>query len=137
MDQPEHVVYTLRVVHKHALRGCRGQLFVSSAGVEFVPDKEVDKSKDAFAFNHGEFLHAVSGDELTVKSNARTCRFKAADTTGKDGGKDLDGDRAIEAGPGDEAHGRARPHLRRLWPVTFASGVLYSRGGQPVGWMDS
>jgi EAL domain-containing protein (putative c-di-GMP-specific phosphodiesterase class I) len=80
------VVYSLRVVHKHALRGCRGQLSVSSAGLEFVPDKEVDKSKDAFAFNHGEFLHAVSGDELTVKSNARTYRFKAADTTGKDGG---------------------------------------------------
>ena len=80
------VVYSLRVVHKHALRGCRGQLSVSSAGVEFVPDKEVDKSKDAFAFNHGEFLHAVSGDELTVKSNARTYRFKAADTTGKNDG---------------------------------------------------
>ncbi len=81
------VVYSFRVVHKHALRGCRGQLSVSSAGVAFVPDKDEDKSKDAFAFNHGEFLHAVSGDELTVKSNARTYRFRAADTTGKDDGR--------------------------------------------------
>ena len=81
------VVYSFRLVHKHALRGCRGQLSVSSAGVAFVPDKEADKSKDAFAFNHGEFLHSVSGDELTVKSNARTYRFKAADTTGKDDGR--------------------------------------------------
>ena len=53
----------------------------------FVPDKEEDKAKDAFAFNLGEFLHSVSGDELTVKSNARTYRFKAADTTGKDDGR--------------------------------------------------
>ena len=81
------VVYSFPVVHKHALRGCRGQLSVSSAGVAFFPDKEEDKSKDAFAFKYGEFLSAVSGDELTVKSNARTYRFKAADLTGKDDGR--------------------------------------------------
>jgi len=81
------VVYSFPVVHKHALRGCRGQLSVSSAGVAFVPDKEEDKSKDAFAFKHGEFLSAVSGDELTVKSNLRTYRFKAVDATGKDAGR--------------------------------------------------
>ena len=81
------VVYSFPVVHKHALRGCRGQLSVSSAGVAFVPDNEEDKSKDAFAFKYGEFLHAVSGDELTVKSNGRTYRFKAADVTGKDDGR--------------------------------------------------
>ena len=72
------------MVHKHALGGCRGQLTVSSLGVAYVPDKESDKAKDAFLFKFGEFLSAVSGDELTVKSQARTYRFKAADVRGKD-----------------------------------------------------
>lgn len=72
------------MVHKHALGGCRGQLTVSSLGVAYVPDKESDKAKDAFSFKYGEFLSAVSGDELTVKSQARTYRFKAADVRGKD-----------------------------------------------------
>ena len=79
--------YSFPVVHKHALRGCRGQLAVSSAGVAFVPDREEDKAKDGFTFKYSEFLYAVSGDELTVKSNARTYRFRAADTNGKDDGR--------------------------------------------------
>jgi hypothetical protein len=61
-------------------------LTVSSVGVAFVPDKEDDKAKDAFFFRYGEFLSAVSGDELTVKSQARTYRFKAADAGDGDEG---------------------------------------------------
>jgi EAL domain-containing protein (putative c-di-GMP-specific phosphodiesterase class I) len=81
------VEYSFPIVHRHALGGCRGQLTVSSVGVTFVPDKEDDKAKDAFFFKYGEFLSAVSGDELTVKSQARTYRFKAADAGGGDEGQ--------------------------------------------------
>jgi hypothetical protein len=81
------VVYSLPVVHKHAVRGCRGQLTVSPRGVAFVPDKEEDRVKDGFVFKYGEFLSAVSGDELTVTSQAKTYRFKAADASGKGEGR--------------------------------------------------
>ena len=80
------VEYSFPIVHRHALGGCRGQLTVSSVGVAFVPEKENDKAKDAFFFKYGEFLSAVSGDELTVKSQARSYRFKAADAGGGDEG---------------------------------------------------
>jgi hypothetical protein len=81
------VVYSLPVVHKHAVRGCRGRLTVSPRGVAFVPDKEEDRVKDGFVFKYDEFLSAVSGDELTVTSQAKTYRFKAADASGKDEGR--------------------------------------------------
>ena len=81
------VVYSLPVVHKHAVRGCRGQLTVSPRGLAFVPDKEEDRVKDGFVFKYGEFLSAVSGDELTVTSQAKTYRFKAADASGKGEGR--------------------------------------------------
>jgi diguanylate cyclase (GGDEF)-like protein len=80
-------VYSLPVVHKHAVRGCRGQLTVSPRGVAFVPDKVEDRAKDGFVLKYGEFLSAVSGDELTVTSQAKTYRFKAADASGKDEGR--------------------------------------------------
>ena len=80
----EPVGTSFPIVHKHTLRGCRGQLTVSSLGVAFVPDKAEDRAKDAFSFKYGEFLSAVSGDELTVKSQTRTYRFEAADAGGQD-----------------------------------------------------
>ena len=78
------VEYSFPLVHRHALRGCRGRLTVSSRGVAFVPDKAEDRAKDAFALKYSEFRSAVSGDELTVTSPARTYRFKAADEGSKD-----------------------------------------------------
>ena len=76
--------YTLAVVHKHALGGCEGRLTVSGSGVAFVPAKADDRAEDAFSFKHGQFLHTLSEDELTIKSRTRTYRFKAADGRSKD-----------------------------------------------------
>ena len=78
------VAYAFALVHKHALRGCKGQFTVTSRGVAFVPDNKEDRAKDSFLFPFSEFRATVSGDELTVKSRARTYRFKAADGGGKD-----------------------------------------------------
>jgi hypothetical protein len=80
------VAYSFALVHKHALRGCKGQFTVTSRGVAFVPDNQEDRAKDSFLFPFGEFRATVSGDELTVKSRARTYRFKAPDGVGKDEG---------------------------------------------------
>jgi EAL domain-containing protein (putative c-di-GMP-specific phosphodiesterase class I) len=81
------LVYSVPVVHKHALRGCRGQLTVSQRGLDFVPEQDEDKKNDAFSFKYSEFQHSFSGGELTVQSKTRTYRFKAADATGADGGR--------------------------------------------------
>ena len=70
--------------HKHALRGCEGRLTVSRSGVAFVPDKADDRADDAFSFKFGQFAHALSDDELTIKSKTRTYRFKAAGGRSKD-----------------------------------------------------
>ena len=70
--------YTLAVIHKHALRGCEGRLTVSGSGVAFLPDKAEDRADDAFSFKYGQFVHALSEDELTIKSKSKTYRFKAA-----------------------------------------------------------
>jgi hypothetical protein len=80
------VAYSFALVHKHALRGCKGQFTVTSRGVAFVPDNQEDRAKDSFLFPFSEFRATVSGDELTVKSRARTYHFKAPDGGGKDGG---------------------------------------------------
>jgi diguanylate cyclase (GGDEF)-like protein len=80
------VAYSFALVHKHALRGCRGRFTVTSRGVSFVPDNQEDRAKDGFALAFSEFLSAVSDDELTVKTQARTYRFKAPDGVGKDEG---------------------------------------------------
>ena len=80
------IVYSFALVHKHALRGCKGQFTVTSRGVAFVPDNQEDRAKDSFLFPFSEFRATVSGDELTVKSRARSYRFKAPDGVGKDEG---------------------------------------------------
>jgi diguanylate cyclase (GGDEF)-like protein/PAS domain S-box-containing protein len=80
------IAYSFALVHKHALRGCKGQFTVTSRGVAFVPDNQEDRAKDSFVFPFSEFRATVSGDELTVKSRARTYRFKAPDGVGKDEG---------------------------------------------------
>jgi diguanylate cyclase (GGDEF)-like protein/PAS domain S-box-containing protein len=78
------LTYSLAVVHRHVLGSCRGLLIVSRDGVVFVPDKEKGEVKDAFTLKYNEFLYVLSDDRLTIKSNAKTYRFKAADVTGKD-----------------------------------------------------
>ena len=57
---------------------------MSGSGVAFVPDKADDRANDAFSLKYGQFVHALSEDELTIKSNTRTYRFKAAGGSSKD-----------------------------------------------------
>jgi hypothetical protein len=80
------VAYSFALVHKHALRGCKGQFTVTSRGVAFVPDNKEDRAKDAFLLPFSAFRAAVTDDELTVKTQTRTYRFKAADGNGKQDG---------------------------------------------------
>src|SRR5687767_6782951 len=74
--RPSAVAHTasLDVVHLHRLGDCRGRLQVSRDGVAFVSDEK----DDAFTLPFAEFLHAVSDDTLTLRSAAKTYRFKAA-----------------------------------------------------------
>ena len=53
---------------------------VSRAGVAFVPDDRERQGADVFTFRPGEFLHELGDDVLTIKSNDRTYRFKAAES---------------------------------------------------------
>ena len=70
------------MVHLHRVGSCQGRLIVSRDGIAFVPD---DKSgRDGFALKYKEFLHTVADSTLTIKSNSRTYRFKAAPIAGKD-----------------------------------------------------
>ena len=64
---------SLEVVHLHRLGNCRGRLDVSHDGIAFVSETEHD---DTFAFKFAEVLHALSDDTLTLKSAAKTYRFK-------------------------------------------------------------
>lgn len=47
---------------------------MTPTGLSFVPDT----SKDRFTLKYQAFTFALSGDVLTIKSDARTYRFKAA-----------------------------------------------------------
>lgn len=78
-------VTTVSVVHLHRVGSCEGHLVISRDGVAFVPgDKE---NKDAFVFRYGEFLHTLSEGRLTIRSAARTYRFRAATGDGNDDGE--------------------------------------------------
>jgi len=81
------VISRLTALHKHALRGCRGQLTLTPSGLAYVPEKPEDKAKDGFALRFGEFQSSVSGDELTIRAHAKTYRFKAADVRSDDEGR--------------------------------------------------
>ena len=81
------LTYSIGVVHKHRLGGCQGTLTLSQNGVTYVPDKAQDKATDAFILKYNEFLFALSDDTLTIKSNARTYRFKATGAKGKEDGR--------------------------------------------------
>ena len=71
---------SVNVVHLHRVGSCQGRLVVSHDGVAFVPDDKA--AKDAFAFKYSEFLYALADSTLTLKSNSRTYRFKAATVAG-------------------------------------------------------
>jgi len=78
----------LRVVHQHRLGSCRGLLTVSRGGVAFAPD-QASEARDAFSFKYGQFVHDLTSEELTIKSSARTYRFKSAVVGAEDNGEDL------------------------------------------------
>jgi EAL domain-containing protein (putative c-di-GMP-specific phosphodiesterase class I)/GGDEF domain-containing protein len=67
---------SVRVVHEHRLGSCRGLLTASEAGLAFAP--EGNDASDGFSLGHGHFLHALTNEGLTIKSQERTYRFKAA-----------------------------------------------------------
>jgi hypothetical protein len=75
------------VVHRHRLGNCRGVLSVSRQGIEYVP--EGHDPKDAFRFAYGQFVHAVDGDGLTIKTADRTFRFEPLTVNGVRDGKGL------------------------------------------------
>jgi len=62
------------VVHLHRIGNCRGRLDVTRDGVAFVPK---EGGEEAFTLKYEEFLHALVDDTLTLKSAAKTYRFKA------------------------------------------------------------
>jgi diguanylate cyclase (GGDEF)-like protein len=71
---------SLDVVHLHRVGSCQGRLVVSRDGVAFIPNE----TKDGFALRYTDFLHTLADGTLTVKSAARTYRFKAAAAAGRD-----------------------------------------------------
>jgi hypothetical protein len=75
-------VTTVSVAHLHRVGSCQGHLVVSRDGIAFVPDDK--ENKDAFVFRYGEFLHTLSEGRLTIRSAARTYRFRAAAGDGSD-----------------------------------------------------
>ena len=50
---------------------------MSRDGVAFVPDDASDQAKDGFNLPYHEFLHALDGDSLTIRSADRAYRFKS------------------------------------------------------------
>jgi diguanylate cyclase (GGDEF)-like protein len=78
-------VRTVSVMHLHRVGGCQGHLVVSRDAIRFVPDDNANK--DAFVFKYGEFLHTLSDGRLTIRSAARTYRFRVAAADGNDDGE--------------------------------------------------
>jgi diguanylate cyclase (GGDEF)-like protein len=64
------------VAHLHRIGRCRGRLTVSRTGVEFASDRK-DRDDD-FTLKFGEFVQAVDGNTLTIRSAARVYRFMLA-----------------------------------------------------------
>jgi len=51
-------------------------------GLSFVPD---EPGGDAFTLKHHEFLPALEGDGLTIRSSKRAYRFRPADSPASSG----------------------------------------------------
>ena len=67
---------SVKVVHLHRLGSCRGRFTVTPLGVAFVP--ETDGDDEAFTLKYTEFVDALSGDTLVLRSATRAYRFQAA-----------------------------------------------------------
>jgi diguanylate cyclase (GGDEF)-like protein/PAS domain S-box-containing protein len=65
------------VVHKHLMRGCKGQLVVTERGLSFLPEEPQVNAKDSFELALNQFSYSLSKDELSVKTGTRTYRFKS------------------------------------------------------------
>jgi len=74
----------LDVEHQHRLGNCDGRLVLTARGLQFVPAGKAEQ--DAFSLKSADFIASARGDTLTIKSNDRTYRFKAASPNGKDDG---------------------------------------------------
>lgn len=77
---PQPAAVTLAVEHRHVFGGCREVLRVSPSGVSFISDN----ARDVFAFKYDQFEPALGTETLTIKSDQKTYRFKAASVTGRD-----------------------------------------------------
>ena len=82
-----HVPASVQVIHLHRLGSCHGHLEVTREGVAFV--SETDTEDDSFTLKHTDFLAAVDGDTLILKSATRTYRFKATGPESKTQLRDL------------------------------------------------
>jgi hypothetical protein len=78
-------VTTVSVMHLHRVGSCQGHLVIARDAISFVPDDKANK--DAFVFKYGEFLHTLSDGRLTIRSAARTYRFRVAAADGSDDGE--------------------------------------------------
>jgi hypothetical protein len=67
------------VVHLHRLGGCHGRLQLTRDGVVFTTEE--NDGREGFALKHAEFVHALDGDTLTLKTAGRTFRFKAEESS--------------------------------------------------------
>jgi diguanylate cyclase (GGDEF)-like protein len=70
---------SLNVSHLHRFGSCEGRLLVSAERLVFAPDNRGD---DGFTLKHSEYLQALDNDQLIIKSNDRTYRFKAIGVVG-------------------------------------------------------
>ena len=60
------------VIHDHVLGSCSGTLTVSRDTLSWNPEKQ----KDGFVLECSQFSYAASDNQLTIKSGAKTFRFK-------------------------------------------------------------
>ena len=72
--------YSFPVIHNHVLGSCKGTLQSSEDSLSFISEKV----KDSFTLTYAEFSCAVSSDTLTIRSGAKTYRFKSAVALTKD-----------------------------------------------------
>ena len=101
---------------------CRGLLTVSRNGVAFAPDQS-GEAKDAFRFRYGQSVQDLSSEGLTIKSSARTYRFKSAVVGAEDNGADLPAI-VLERPTAHAATVAVRP--RRGYPVKELSGFQFA-----------
>ena len=70
-------IKSFQVQHVHRFGSCAGRLVLSRKGLMFTPEES--SSKDGLVLEHAAFLPSVNARTLTIKSNAKTYRFRIAD----------------------------------------------------------